>query len=786
MATSENLIEVTLTDEMETSFLDYALSVIVSRALPDVRDGLKPVQRRILYAMAEAGISSSRPHKKCARIVGDVMGKYHPHGDAAIFDALARMAQPFSLRVPLIDGQGNFGSLDDRPAAMRYVEARLGRAADDIVGLLGENTVDTSPSYDGAGTEPVVLPARIPNLLINGAAGIAVGVATSIPPHHPVETIEAVIDAIAHPKAKDAQLISHIKGPDFPGGGIVSTEGLDAIYTTGKGGIDVRGVAKAVTSGKRRQIIITELPPSTTPSRFITKVAEAVNLKKIEGIRDIADHTDRRTGLQIVIDLRNGASADAVLAGLYHHTPLSDRYNVNMVALVDGVPKLLGLAAIIRHIATFQLEIVRRRSEHRLDVAERRLHLVEGLRTALDDIDRVVATIRKSRTPDTARANLRKLLHIDDTQANHILSMPLRRLTGLEVRNLKDEAAALHKDIAGLKRILGSKKVLAKTVVEELEAIKATYNQPRRTKIVTSFAHTELPESYDIAELPCVVTLSTTGRIGIDSGGRHKHGVHDLLTVHAAARTTGVVYGVDSSGALHMIDTHRLEQTNGRGRGSDVNTVFGVPKARPIVGVTTATVLADEDLVLVTAAGKIKRTSLAHFGKTSGMEIIKLGDGDRVVAAFTAKAEHPVFIITSDGKALRFNLSVVRAQQRVSGGVQGIKLAAGASVIGAGPVKGPDGYIWVITDQGRVKASHVSSYPTKGRATGGVRTIRYLKDETCLVAGGVIGGTVDEFAFQMSDGEPGDARETIGKRDGSGVRINSENGGRATGAGLIR
>ena len=780
------VVENPISDELSTGFLDYAVSVIVSRALPDVRDGLKPVQRRILYAMNAMGLRPDREYRKSARIVGDVMGKYHPHGDSAIYDAMVRLAQDWVMRVPLVDGQGNFGSPDDSPGAPRYTEARMATAALALTESLNEDVVDFQDNFDGSEVEPTILPARIPNLLVNGASGIAVGMATNMAPHNLREVADAIKLVLDNPKAQLADLLKVVKGPDFPTGGIVIHEGaLGEIYRTGKGTVRLRGVATIEAEGRKRRIVITELPYTTSPERLITRVVEQVRDKKLEGIGGIADHTDRKSGLRIVIDLKNGVEPKAVLANLYALTPLEEKFAFNNVALVDGKPKTLGLRELIDEYIKFQLEIVVRRSEYRREAARKRLHIVAALVKALGEIDEVVAIIKKSRKTDTARQKLMSFLKIDETQANAILDMPLRRLTALEVSRLKEEEKELEKTIRDLTKLLGSEKLQRKVVAEELDEWVERIGDERRTRVVKEADDEfEAGSSVEVAEAPCVVTLSASGLIGRDEGGRRTPSADDLLLARVDATTTAEIFVITNQGRAYRTAAYDLPTAKGRSRGTKAGALLGLGRGEVPVGLWSSTELeAGRIPVFVTAKGRVKRVRPDDLSQMAVVSLIKLEEGDQVVYAGAAADDAMAVFATKDGQVLVTDASKIRPQGRTGSGMAGIGLGDGDVVIGAGCVDKAqlDTYdVVVVTAAGRIKASALSEYPAKGRATGGVRTIRLLKGETRLAYAGVL--PAGQWA-PVVDGAVVEAAVERTRRDASGEMLES---GPATGAGWVR
>lgn len=746
-------VEIIPTDvehEMSASFMSYALSVIGSRAIPDVRDGLKPVQRRILYTAHESRLDPKGPYSKSAKVVGATMGAYHPHGDASIYATLVRMSQPFSLRVPLMDGQGNFGSLDDGPAASRYTECRMAPAAIDMVEELTEDTVEFTPNYDGTTTEPVVLPSRLPNLLVNGTTGIAVGMATNIAPHHPAEVARAARALLADPDLDVAALMRHLPGPDFPGGGvIVDAGGLEEAYRTGRGSFKVRAkVEVARVSARRDGLVITELPPGVGPEAFISKVKELVSAGTIDSISDIADYSDRRQGLRVTIEVKAGRDPRQVLAELYQRTQLEETFSANHVVLDGFTPRTLGLKGLLGRWLAHREEVVERRTRFRLDKAERRAHLVEGLVKAMDALDEVIATIRSSKETATARTKLRKLLKIDDVQADHILEMQLRRLTRLEVTKLKDELKELRALIKDLRDILARPERRAAIIDTELADIEARYDEPRRSAIVDAStlddpapapagAKGGTGAAATIPDEPCLITVAADGTIArrpTDRTGRVT--AADLAVVCVESTTTSPARLVTDTGRILRCDTFEIPPVDDKGRGGCAPTeVVDVEPGERVVGVLSPAAVADgQPAVLVTAAGVIKRVDATQLDPRQPAPIIGLRDGDRVVAAFCAPDDADAVIVTTDARVLRTPLGKVRPQGRSAGGVAGMRLNDGAAVLAAGPTHSADTMVATLSDGALVKVCPAVEYPQKGRGGGGVAERRMRRNESALVA----------------------------------------------------
>jgi DNA gyrase subunit A len=800
---NENVIDIDVSTELSESFLEYAYSVIYSRALPDARDGLKPVHRRILYQMAEMGLRPDRGHVKCARVVGEVMGKLHPHGDTAIYDALVRMAQPFSMRLPMVDGHGNFGSLgnDDPPAAMRYTECRLSPGARLLTDSLDEDVVDLVPNYDGQEREPAVLPAAYPNLLVNGGSGIAVGMATNIPPHNLVEVVAAARHLIANPDASLDEMMRYIPGPDLPTGGrIIGLDGVREAYATGRGVFRIRALATVTdVTARRKGIVVTELPFQVGPEKVITKIKELVLAKKLAGIADVKDLTDRHRGLQLVIEVKSGFNPQAVLAELYRLTPMEESFGVNAVALVDGQPRTLGLLDMLQVFVAHRLDVVRRRSLFRRAKAADRAHILEGLLIALANIEEVVAIIRSSDDAEQARTRLMERFELSDIQARHILDMPLRRLTGLEVAKIEDELAALRETIAELDLILGSGVVLRELVSDELAAVSDEYGTARRTLLLEGDATvTAKTVTLEIVDAPCHVLLSSTGRVARTAAGGElieapdaaakplsggRRAAHDVIVSSAAATTRGEVGVVTSHGRLHRLSV--LELPTLPASGWSPNLRGGAP-ARELVTldkgerVLALVPMATDSLgvALGTAQGVVKRVTPDYPAKGEVFELIGLKPGDEVVGAVAlATGDEDLVMITSDAQLLRTPASSVRPQGRPAGGMAGIKLAARARVVAFGAVdpQDPDAVVVTIavdsralagTDVGSAKVSALEEFPVKGRATGGVRAQRFLKGEDTVALAWV--GTGPALAADV-EGKPVDLPGALGKRDGSGT-----------------
>jgi len=760
---AREVVDVPVADEMSESFLAYSLSVITSRAIPDVRDGLKPVQRRILWSMLQMGVRPGTPYRKSARIVGDTMGRYHPHGDGAIYDTLTRMGQSFSRMVPFIDPQGNFGSLDDPPAAARYTECRLSAAAMDMVRELDENTVDFRPTYDGDADEPIVLPAALPNILVNGTTGIAVGMATNMAPHN-LREVEKAIEMVMtrrRPKPTIDELMAVLPGPDFPSGGIIVDDGIREAYETGRGTFRVRARAHVEQVSRNRQaIVITELPYQVGIVRVIAKVQDLVNSGRITGITDVVDFSDHTTDdnkVRIQIDVKAAVNPQAVLQELYRLTPLEESFGLNNVVLVDGIPTTLGIYDICRHYIEHRLEVIVRRTEFRLGRAQDRLHILDGLLIALDAIDEVVAIIRSSQDVAEARRRLIERFDLSPVQAEHILDMPLRRLTALAKFDIEEEAAQKRADIADYERLLKSDDRRRKLVLKELRDLVEVHGQERRSEIIATdeIEVFEVPKENDDtfdpdSDEPCVVTVSTSGNIGrvpTEGARRGVAGRHDLITARLVTSTGSPFVAITSEGRAFVIRGAEVGEASGRARGSAASQLLGLNRGETVLGLAGA---GEENLVLVTANGVVKQlTSREALGAKAGKPVIGLKDSDRVVAAFRAPAGVDVMIVASDGQALRMPIDSISVQGRGAGGVAGMKLKGEAHVIGAGPLIG-DGVAVVITSESGAKSTPYTEFEMKGRGGQGVRIARLAAGERLLAAwfGDPIEG---ELLAQMAD-----------------------------------
>ncbi|WP_329398202.1 DNA topoisomerase IV subunit A [Streptomyces lydicus] len=789
----ERILDIDVVDEMQGSFLEYAYSVIYSRALPDARDGLKPVHRRILYQMNEMGLRPDRGYVKCARVVGEVMGKLHPHGDASIYDALVRMAQPFSMRVPLVDGHGNFGSLgnDDPPAAMRYTECRMASATSLMTESIDEDTVDFSPNYDGQEKEPVALPAAYPNLLVNGASGIAVGMATNMPPHNLGEVIAAARHLIKHPDADLDTLMRFVPGPDLPTGGrIVGLGGVRDAYEKGRGTFKIRAtVAVENVTARRKGLVITELPFTVGPEKVISKIKDLVGSKKLQGIADVKDLTDREHGLRLVIEIKNGFNPEAVLEQLYKLTPMEESFGINNVALVDGQPLTLGLKELLEVYVDHRFEVVRRRSEFRRTKRRDRLHLVEGLLTALVDIDEVIRLIRSSENSAQAKDRLIERFSLSDIQTQYILDTPLRRLTKFDRIELESERDRLQDEIEKLTRILESDAELRKLVSGELAAVAKKYGTDRRTVLLESAGTTVGAVPLEVADDPCRVLLSSTGLLARTVTGEvpfdpdAKRVKHDVIVSAVPATTRGEVGAVTSLGRLlrlSVVDLPQLPETAAApslSGGAPVSEFLSLQEGEELICLATL----DESspgLALGTEQGVVKRVVPDYPANKEELEVITLKEGDRIVGAAELRTgEEDLVFLTDEAQLLRFPASQVRPQGRPAGGMAGIKLGEGAKVISFSVVD-PAGDAMVFSVAGShgtlddsvatAKLTPFDQYPRKGRATGGVRCHRFLKGEDCLTLAWA--GAAPVRAADAK-GAPVPLPEPDPRRDGSGVPL---------------
>lgn len=795
----ERIEDVDLADEMQGSFLEYAYSVIYSRALPDARDGLKPVQRRILFQMSEMGLRPDRGHVKSARVVGDVMGKLHPHGDSAIYDALVRLAQDFALRVPLVDGHGNFGSLDDGPAAARYTEVRLAASALALTENLDEDVVDFIPNYDGQFQQPEVLSAAFPNLLVNGATGIAVGMATNMAPHNLIEVVSAAVHLLEHPDATLDELMEFVPGPDLPGGGvIVGLDGIKEAYETGRGSFRTRAKTSIESLGPRRTgIVVTELPYMVGPERVMEKIRDAVTAKKLTGISDLTDLTDRNNGLRLVIGIKTGFDPNAVLEQLYRLTPLEDSFGINNVALVAGQPQTLGLKDLLRVYLDHRIQVVTRRSRYRLARKQERLHLVEGLLIAILDIDEVIQVIRTSDDSDQARTRLMDVFDLSQPQAEYILELRLRRLTKFSRVELESERDTLKADIAALEELLASDVLLRRQVAKELDAAAESFGTPRRTLLmnggpVTPRGRAAAPADLQIADAPCRVFLSATGRMvraelvpDAPGGGivpPTRRSKHDAIRSAVDTTTRGDLGAVTTLGRLVRFTPVDLPSVPANSvqlaAGTRAAQYLGLGANEHVLALVPLT--ADAPIALGTAQGVVKRVAATELpaGKPD-VEIIALKPGDTVVGAALAADGTELVFVTTDAQLLRFDAAAVRPQGRSAGGMAGIRLAGDARVIAFTAVTATDDTVVATvagstaalpgTDAGSAKVSAFTEFPAKGRATGGVRAQRFLRGEDALILAWV----GDAPRAVGADGSVRQLPEPGAKRDASGQALDA-------------
>ncbi|MGX5695343.1 DNA gyrase/topoisomerase IV subunit A [Agromyces soli] len=798
---AERIEDVDVAAEMQGSFLEYAYSVIYSRALPDARDGLKPVQRRILYMMSDMGLRPDRSHVKSARVVGEVMGKLHPHGDTAIYDALVRLAQPFTLRVPLVDGHGNFGSLDDGPAAARYTEARMAASAMSMTESLDEDVVDFVPNYDNSHQQPEVLPAAIPNLLVNGASGIAVGMATNMAPHNLVEVVHAARHLLANPEASLDDLMEFVPGPDFPSGGtIVGLAGIRDAYATGRGSFKTRArVSVEQLTARKTGLVVTELPYLVGPEKVIEKIKDGVNAKKITGISDVTDLTDRKRGLRLVIGVKTGFNPQAVLEQLYRLTPLEDSFNINNVALVDGQPQTLGLRELLLVYIGHRIRVVTRRSEYRLARRRERLHLVEGLLIAIVDIDEVIQVIRTSDDTEQARTRLQEVFDLSELQAEYILELRLRRLTRFSRIELEQERDRLQAEIAELEELLGSELRIRALVSDELEQVAELYGTPRRTLLTEAKAapagssRKAAAITLEHADVPCRVFLSVTGRIArVDRPDGEdeltitvpaRRSKHDAIASSLDTTSRAEIGAVTSRGRLirfSPLDLPTLPANSVQlGAGVRVADYLALPdRTERVLAVVSLT--GDRAIALGTKQGVVKRVAPGGYPNRPDFEVIALKPGDEVVGAVQGGDDDELVFIANDAQLLHFPASSVRPQGCPAGGMAGIKLGGGASAISftsLSPAEVETAVVVTIAatsdtllgaDPGAAKVSAFDEFPAKGRATGGVRAQRFLKGQDALT---IAWAGPDPALAVGADGSVRALPEERAKRDGSGQQL---------------
>jgi DNA gyrase subunit A len=755
---NEKIIPINIEDEMKSAYIDYSMSVIVSRALPDVRDGLKPVHRRVLYGMTELGLASNRPYKKSARIVGEVLGKYHPHGDTSVYDTMVRMAQDWSLRYPMVDGQGNFGSIDgDPPAAMRYTEARMRKLAEEMLSDIDKNTVDFRPNFDDSLTEPTVLPARIPNLLVNGASGIAVGMATNMPPHNLSEVINGTVAYIDNPEIEMDELLQHVKAPDFPTGGIIyGYEGVKQAFETGRGRIVMRGKAEFdVTKTGREQIIITEVPYQVSPSQIIVKAVDLVNEKVIDGIAEVRDESGRQ-GLRIVFDLKRDAIPNIVLNKLYKYTPLQTSFSVNNIALVNGRPEMLNLKLMIKHYVNHRHEVVTRRTEYLLEEAEKRAHILEGLIIASDNIDEVIKIIRASKNAEEARNNLIARFELSEIQAKAIVDMRLRQLTGLEQDKLRAEYEEVMATITDLRDILARVERRMQIIKDELLEIKEKYGDERRTAI--EFDSGEINIEDLIANEEMVVTISHMGYIkrtalseyktqsrgGVGNKGV-KHRDEDFVEHLFVTKTHNYILFFTDQGRCFWMKVYEIPEGGKVSKGRAIQNLINIPADDTIRAFVSTGDLKDEEyvnnnyIVMCTKNGTIKKTTLEAYSRprANGINAITVKDGDTLLEAKLTDGTAEILLAKKSGKAIRFNEENVRPMGRTASGVRGVKLENDKDeVIGMVCVNSnrEDVTIMVVSEKGYGKRTAIDDYRITGRGGKGVKTLNITEKTGSLIA----------------------------------------------------
>lgn len=758
MNSGTRIVPINLEDEMKTAYIDYSMSVIVSRALPDVRDGLKPVHRRVLYGMSELGLPHNKAHKKSARIVGEVLGKYHPHGDSSVYDTMVRMAQPWSLRYPLVDGQGNFGSVDgDSPAAMRYTEARMARITEEILSDLDKETVDFTLNFDDSLEEPTVMPTKLPNLLVNGASGIAVGMATNMLPHNLKEICDAITYFVDNPEATASDLMNFVKAPDFPTGGIiVGYEGVKEAFETGRGRITVRGRAEieASESGKE-SIIITEIPYQVNKASLVIKIAELVNEKKIEGISDVRDESDRN-GMRIVVEVKRDAMASVVLSKLYKYTPLQSYFSVNNVCLVNGKPKTLNLTELLREFIRFRMEVIVRRTQYELRKAEERAHILEGLLIALDHLDEVIALIRASATPDEAKDGLMQQFKLSDIQAKAILEMRLQRLTGLERDKIRDEYQELLKKIDHYKAVLASEELQRGIVKDETSELREKYGDERRTEI--TFAEGEITMEDLIADEDVVVTISHLGyikRTKVEEfrtqgrGGRGSRGTRtrdeDFIEHMFVASNHNYLLLFTESGRCHWLRVYEIPEASKTGAGRVIQNLLALPKEEkikayiPIKDLNDETFLNSHYLIFCTRKAVVKKTLVEAFSRPriTGIHAIHITEDDQLLEVRLTNGNNEIILANSTGRAIRFPEKTVRPMGRTATGVKGMNLDSESDyLVGMVCVDPEDSAttILVVSESGNGKRSFLEDYRITNRGGKGVKTMSISEKTGLLVA----------------------------------------------------
>ena len=746
---NKNTISVNIEDEMQRSYLDYAMSVIIGRALPDIRDGLKPVHRRILYGMSEMGLTPNRPTTKSAKITGQVMGKYHPHGDSAIYDSLVRMAQPFAMRYPLVDGQGNFGSVDgDPPAAMRYTEARLSRVATALLEDIDKETVDFKPNYDDSEVEPEVLPTRVPNLLVNGSSGIAVGMATNFPPHNLTEIINATIHMIQHPTAGLAKIMEFVPGPDFPTGGfILGRTGIQQAYLTGRGQLKLRAKASTEKMPKdREQIVVTEIPYQVNKSRLIESTSSLINEKKIEGISDIRDESDR-DGMRIVFELKRGEQAEVVLNNLYKHTQLQIGFGIIMLSIVNGQPRELGLVDCIKYFIDHRIEVIRRRTEYELRKAREREHILLGFQKALDHLDEVIRLIRAAKMPREARDSLIAAFQFSDKQAQAIIEMQLQRLTGMEQQKILDELADIQRRIAEYLEILGSDTVLRALIVKELKEVQKNYGDERRTQIIEDTGEIKLEDLVSVEDVAITVTRGGyLKRTAVDTyrrqtrGGKGRIGMgtraEDFVERLIVASTHSYLLIFTTRGRVYWLKAYEIPDASTTGKGKHLTNLINLqPDEEARAFLSVKDFVADQYVVMVTKHGVIKKSELTEFDNpmSRGIIAVSLDDGDELIGAKITNGKNYIFLASHEGQAIRFREEDVRGMGRQARGVRAMTLDDGDYLIGM-EVLEEQGLLLSISENGYGKRTAIDTYRLTNRGGKGV-----INMKTTNKTGNVIG-----------------------------------------------
>jgi len=793
MATKDKIIPIQIEEEMKQSYLSYSMSVIVGRALPDVRDGLKPVHRRILYAMDDLSLDYSKPYKKCARIVGEVLGKYHPHGDTAVYDTLVRMVQTFSLRYPLIDGQGNFGSIDgDAPAAMRYTEARMAAISREALGDIDKNTVDFTPNFDESLKEPVVLPGAFPNLLVNGSTGIAVGMATNMPPHNLNETIDATIHYLGDPECEIKDLMKFVKGPDFPTGGIIcGREGINDAYTTGRGKLTVRAKATIERQrGNKDSIIVTEIPYQVNKTNLITSIADLVQNKRIEGITDIRDESDK-DGIRMVIEMRRDVEPQIILNFLYKHTQLETTFGIINLALVNNSPKVLNLKQLIVYFVNHRRIVIRRRTQFELDRALHRAHILEGLKIAIDKINQIIKTIRGSKSTQAAKVNLMKKFELSEIQSQAILEMQLQRLTALERDKIEEEYKQLIKDIENYRAILASAKLIDGIIRDELEEIKKKYGDERRTEIAAKAEEIEVEDL--IVEEDMAITISNEGyikRMPVSSYRKQKRGgkgvtsmsmrEEDFVKQLFVASSRDYLLIFSNQGVVRWLKVYEIPVASRTAKGKNIVNLLSISKDEAISSIVAVREFSEDmSLVLATKKGVIKKTNLSAFRnpRKGGIVAITLQKDDNLIGAALSRGNNEILLATKKGKALRFPEKLIRDMGRSAKGVRGINLGQGDEVVSMlvfpADVGKTDTKLLTVTEKGYAKRSDFNDYRVQSRGGKGVINVK-VTDRNGPVVGSLPVSSDDEIMAMSKLGmvvkcSPNEIRET--GRSAQGVRL---------------